>query len=188
MPPFIYKAFYYVYKFTGKLSRIKRLDMNINSKLILLFLILYSSSFFAQLHHQTFGALGSSQTKSNYYISHSVGQSSVIGTSQLNSTTVSQGYQQAIFSEYIVESSSNFPEVKLYPNPFSTQINFDLPQDYDNIQIRIINMNGRIVLRKTFNSDNKSILLNPPFLSDSGYIITLTAHNFYYKTKIIKKH
>jgi len=62
---------------------------NTKLQLITLGLFLYSSSIYAQLHHQTIGALGGSQTKSNYYVSHSVGQSSVVGTSQLNSTLIS---------------------------------------------------------------------------------------------------
>ena len=76
-------------------------------------LCLLPSLSYAQLHHQTIGALGGSQTKSNYYVSHSVGQSSVVGTSQLNSTLISQGYQQPIFNEYILQPTSNLYKVKL---------------------------------------------------------------------------
>ena len=160
---------------------------NTKLQLITLGLFLYSSSIYAQLHHQTIGALGGSQIKSNYYVSHSVGQSSVVGTSQLNSTIISQGYQQPIFNEYILQPSSNLHEVKFYPNPFSTLLTFDFSLDYDNIQTTIIDINGRIVFKNTVSSVDQSIVLNLPFLSDSEYIITLTALNFYYQTKIIKK-
>jgi hypothetical protein len=160
---------------------------NTKLQLITLGLFLYSSSIYAQLHHQTIGALGGSQIKSNYYVSHSVGQSSVVGTSQLNSTLISQGYQQLIFNEYILEPAFNLHEVKFYPNPFSTHLTFELSLDYENIQITIIDINGRIVFRNTKSSANQSLVLNIPFLSDSEYIITLTALNFYYQTKIIKK-
>ena len=156
-------------------------------QLATLTLFLCSTSIYAQLHHQTIGALGGSQTKSNYYVSHSVGQSSVVGTSQLNSTLISQGYQQLIFNEYILEPAFNLHEVKFYPNPFSTHLTFELSLDYENIQITIIDINGRIVFRNTKSSANQSFVLNIPFLSDSEYIITLTALNFYYQTKIIKK-
>jgi len=142
---------------------------------------------YAQLHHQTIGALGGSQTKSNYYVSHSVGQSSVVGTSQLNSTLISQGYQQPIFNEYILQPTSNLYKVKFYPNPFSNRLTFDLSLNYDNIQITIIDMNGRVVFINTKSSVNQSLVLNIPFLSESEYIIALTAFNFYYQTKIIKK-
>ena len=160
---------------------------NIKLKLIFLGLFLCSSSIYAQLHHQTIGALGGSQITSNYYVSHSVGQSSVVGTSQLNSTLISQGYQQPLFNEYILQPSSNLHEVKFYPNPFSTHLTFDLSLDYDHIQITIIDINGRIVFTNTKSSVNQSLVLNIPFLSDSEYIITLSALNFYYQTKIIKK-
>jgi hypothetical protein len=141
---------------------------NTKLQLITLGLFLCSTSIYAQLHHQTIGASGGSQTTSNYYVSHSVGQSSVVGTSQLNSTLIN--------------------EVKFYPNPFSNHLTFDFSLDYDNIQTTIIDINGRIVFKNTVSSVNQSIVLNLPFLSDSEYIITLTALNFYYQTKIIKKH
>jgi hypothetical protein len=160
---------------------------NTKLQLITLVLFLCSTSIYAQLHHQTIGASGGSQTTSNYYVSHSVGQSSVVGASQLNSTLINQGFQQPIFNEYIVQPSSNIYEVKFYPNPFSTHLTFDFSLDYDNIQTTIIDINGRIVFKNTVSSVNQSIGLNLPFLSDSEYIITLTALNFYYQTKIIKK-
>ena len=150
-------------------------------------MFLYSNSICGQLHHQTTGALGGSQTNSNYYVSYSVGQSSVVGTIQLNSKLISQGYQQRILNEYILQPSSNLNEVKFYPNPFSTHLTFALSTDYDNIQITIIDINGRIVFTNTISSENQVILLDLPFLSDSEYIISLTALDFYYQTKIIKK-
>jgi len=156
-------------------------------QLATLTLFLCSMSIYAQLHHQTIGALGGSQTKSNYHISYSVGQSSVMGTYTSDAMLISQGYQQPIFNEYTAQPTSSLHEVKFYPNPFSTHLTFELSLDYDDIQTTIIDINGRIVFAKTLSSTNQSLVLDLPFLSDSEYIITLTAINFYYQTKIIKK-
>lgn len=161
--------------------------IRILKKALIFCIWLVFSLSYAQLHHQTIGALGGSQVKSNYHVSHSVGQSSVVGASQLNSTLINQGFQQPIFNEYILQPSSNIYEVKFYPNPFSAHLTFDFSLDYDNIQTTIIDINGRIVFKNTVSSVNQSIVLNLPFLSESEYIITLTALNFYYQTKIIKK-
>ena len=98
--------------------------IRILKKALIFCIWLLSSVSYAQLHHQTIGALGGSQVKSNYHVSHSVGQSSVVGASQLSSTLISQGYQQAILNEYVLQSSPNVYEVKFYPNPFSTQLTF----------------------------------------------------------------
>ena len=152
-----------------------------------LILFLCSTSIYAQLHHQTIGALGGSQTKSNYHVSYSVGQSSVMGTYTSDAMLINQGYQQPIFNEYTVQPTSSLHEVKFYPNPFSTHLTFELSTDYDDIQTTIIDINGRIVFKTTISSANQALVLNLPFLSDSEYIITLTALNFYYQTKIIKK-
>jgi len=156
-------------------------------QLATLTLFLCSTSIYAQLHHQTIGALGGSQTKSNYHISYSVGQSSVMGTYTSDAMLISQGYQQPIFNEYTAQPTSSLHEVKFYPNPFSTHLTFELSLDYDDIQTTIIDINGRILFAKTLSSTNQSLVLDLPFLSDSEYIITLTALNFYYQTKIIKK-
>jgi hypothetical protein len=110
-----------------------------------------------------------------------------VGASQLSSTLISQGYQQAILNEYVLQSPPNVYEVKFYPNPFSTQLTFELPLDYDNLQITIIDLRGRSVLTEMLTTANQLIVLKLPSLSDSEYIITLTALDFYFQTKIIKK-
>jgi hypothetical protein len=161
---------------------------NIKLKLIFLGLFLCSSSIYAQLHHQSVGALGSSQVQGDYLISHSVGQSSsVIGNSKLTSMSAIQGYQHLIFHDYSVESFSNAEGVKFYPNPFSTQLNFEFESEYDHIQITIIDVRGRIVMTTTMQTSNKAIVLPLPFLSDSEYIISLLGQNLNFQTKIIKK-
>jgi hypothetical protein len=161
---------------------------NIKLKLIFLGLFLCSSSIYAQLHHQSVGALGSSQVQGDYLISHSVGQSSsVIGNSKLTSMSAIQGYQHLIFHDYSVESFSNAEGIKFYPNPFSTQLNFEFESEYDHIQITIIDVRGRIVMTTTMQTSNKAIVLPLPFLSDSEYIISLLGQNLNFQTKIIKK-
>ena len=85
-------------------------------QLATLTLFLCSTSIYAQLHHQTIGALGGSQTKSNYHVSYSVGQSSVVGTYTSDAMFISQGYQQPIFNEYTAQPTSSLYEVKFYPN------------------------------------------------------------------------
>ncbi|MDG1793686.1 MAG: T9SS type A sorting domain-containing protein [Flavobacteriaceae bacterium] len=166
----------------------ERLILRIKNSLFILVLSLFSSSVNAQLHHQSVGALGSSQVQGDYLISHSVGQSSsVIGNSKLTSMSAIQGYQHLIFHDYSVESFSNAEGIKFYPNPFSTQLNFEFESEYDHIQITIIDVRGRIVMTTTMQTSNKAIVLPLPFLSDSEYIISLLGQNLNFQTKIIKK-
>jgi len=165
----------------------KKLYSNTKLQFATFILFLCVASIHAQLHHQTFGALGGSQTKSNYHISYSVGQSSVVGIFTSDAMLISQGYQQPIFNEYTAKSTSSLHEVKFYPNPFSTHLTFKFLIDYDDIQVRIIDVTGRIVFTKTLSTANQLLVLNLPYLSDSAYIITLSALNFYYQTKIIKQ-
>jgi hypothetical protein len=98
-----------------------------------------------------------------------------------------QGYQHLIFHDYSVESFSNAEGIKFYPNPFSTQLNFEFESEYDHIQITIIDVRGRIVMTTTMQTSNKAIVLPLPFLSDSEYIISLLGKNLNFQTKIIKK-
>ena len=166
--------------------KVKFLSSTINL-LFVLALFLFTTSVYAQLHHQSIGALGSSQVRGNYSIFQTVGQSSVIGSSELTSTSVIQGYQHPMFNNYTVQSISNLEGIKFYPNPFSTQLNFELQSEYDPIQITIIDILGRNVLTTTVQTSNKSILLDLPFLSDSEYIISLIGQSLNFQTKIIKK-
>ena len=92
-----------------------------------------------------------------------------------------------MFNNYTVHSISNLEGIKFYPNPFSTQLNFEFQSEYDPIQITIIDILGRNVLTTTVQTSNKSILLDLPFLSDSEYIISLIGQNLNFQTKIIKK-
>ena len=86
-----------------------------------------------------------------------------------------------------VQSISNSEGIKFYPNPFSTQLNFEFQSEYNPIQITIIDILGRNVLTTTVQTSNKSILLDLPFLSDSKYVISLIGQNLNFQTKIIKK-
>ncbi|MFH0866442.1 MAG: T9SS type A sorting domain-containing protein, partial [Bacteroidota bacterium] len=117
-----------------------------------------------------------------------------IGTYQLNylqvySTDISYANSnsavQLLFSEAnnclngciltsVQEIKNNIPEsVLVYPNPFSNKVSIQLPDN--NCQLKIFDMLGNIVFKKTLNSKQETLNLN---LSDGIYFLQVKSSNF----------
>ncbi|MEP2770607.1 MAG: ELWxxDGT repeat protein [Fulvivirga sp.] len=79
-----------------------------------------------------------------------------------------------------------FPEFRVYPNPTSDYLNFDL-SDFknENIKIRILDTSGRLVRRLDFNDSNQSI--NIENLKSGIYILQLVTSDLSSTKRIIKK-
>ena len=93
------------------------------------------------------GSAGSSQSitsgTSTYFISHSIGQASVIGTSPM----IRQGFQQPP-SSYIVQKSTSKNEysASIYPNPFSRSISVVFEREVTrDITISVHDISGKLV-------------------------------------------
>ena len=107
--------------------------MKVNIIRVLIALSFVSNGYAQSVVRSNVGSAGSSQTiisnKSSYFISQSIGQSSVIGTSGV----IRQGFQQPPTSFIIRESGTkNEYHATIYPNPFSgkASIEFSL-QDFN---------------------------------------------------------
>ena len=79
--------------------------------------IIFLSFFcgFSQLHHQTIGIGGGSNSSGVIY---SVGQSSVIGNNMSGGFLITQGFVQPLSDLYYVEDINTNFNVAVYPNPF----------------------------------------------------------------------
>lgn len=54
----------------------------------------------------------------------------------------------------IENESTTIPNVQIYPNPTTSELNFTLNKVYESIEIQVLNLNGAIVKQSNFN--NKS--------------------------------
>jgi len=143
------------------------------------------------ISRSTLGLSGSSKVISTpngtYYVSQSIGQSSVIGTKINKNYTILQGYQQSTISVKIVPSGENELKATIYPNPFEESINiaFDDIIDED-VNIYLFDMNGRLIISKKHQA---SQILNIPinYISSGIYSLKVTCENKQFIANIIKK-
>ena len=140
----------------------------------------------------TLGSSGFSKTitsnKGNYYVSQSIGQSSVIGTFTKNDYTIRQGFQQPPISAQIVEPIEKIKlKAKLFPNPFLQSIHVEFEEIIDDeLSVTIYNLSGPILLSKHYSSA-QSLNIPLEFLPNGNYIIKITTENKQFLSKIIKE-
>ena len=137
----------------------------------------------------TLGTSGSSKTFTSegkqYYLVHSMGQSSVIGLSQNNKYLLRQGFIQPLNSAITI-----FPleilRATVYPNPFSANITVSFAEDVSGIlQVTLVDMKGKISYLKTV-AAAKEIKLNVESLAPSIYILMVHSTTKCFSSKIIK--
>lgn len=83
-------------------------------------------------------------------------------------------------------SSSDFElesNLKIYPNPFNSQITFDLGNSYENVTVLIHDITGKQLYKNSF-SGNQLVINNLGNLPSGMYVATLTTEN---GTSITKK-
>jgi hypothetical protein len=138
------------------------------------------------------GVSGSSKrfttNKGGFYVSQSVGQGSVIGTSYKKGYYLVQGYQNATGKIQVFKTfgSANDLEGKVYPNPFEESIsilfNKTVKQD---IFVQVFNLTGKLVYSKTF-LPAQSINLNLDAISSGTYLLKAISNNKLFSVKILK--
>lgn len=135
------------------------------------------------------GASNKVATKNGtYFISHSTGQSSVIGTHYNNGYYLRQGYQQPLNKIKIIEEfSSNDLTAKILPNPFEQFISISFSEDMQNdISVVVFDVNGKLVYSTAFQPAQK-IQLNLEGISNGSYILKALSNGKSFNAKLIKK-
>ena len=166
--------------------------MKLLCALILIILYCIPKVHSQSIIRSTVGSSGSSQTvffnNKPYFVSQSIGQSGVIGTSGLNGYTIRQGFQQPPHSFVI---SQPYPESDLkaaiYPNPFQQSIHIFFKEEIENdISVIMYNMSGQIILKETYGA-TQMIILPLANTACGKYILNVIADNKYIITSLIKQ-
>ncbi|MDP5158768.1 MAG: T9SS type A sorting domain-containing protein [Flaviramulus sp.] len=139
------------------------------------------------------GAGGSSQkiatSKGNYTVSQSIGQSSVIGTSNKNGYYLRQGYQQPLNKINVSQDGFNNNNLNaiVYPNPFEQSVSISFNEAIENdISILVFDVGGKLIFSKTY-QPLKYIFLNLEDLSSGSYLLKVSSNNKIFNSKLIKK-
>lgn len=78
-------------------------------------------------------------------------------------------------------------EVIIYPNPFTNQVNIQLPESFSNdLQIKISDLNGRTIYSTSYKNQGNKIELNTSSLPKGIYLITLKSEGKTIVKKVIK--
>jgi len=141
------------------------------------------------LHHQMISSQGISlKTSNGLYISQTIGQLSFTGSSSKKEHIIFQGFQQGVWSQYMIDVITDTNNVAVYPNPCSKLLNFSFSKAVlEPITITIHDVNGKVVYRATKKIAHKLLVLDLPQLSEAVYMVELTASNIRFNAKIIKK-
>ncbi len=154
------------------------------------FILFVSTNFlFGQsLHRQMVTAQGNSIALTNdMYVSQSIGQQSITGTYQKNNITLSQGYQQSLWNNYIKTNAISLFSTKTYPNPFIDTLNFQFSQPLNSpVQITLYDITGKIVFQQTKLANPILLTISNLQLPSATYLVHLSADKFNYYTQIIQ--
>lgn len=157
-------------------------------KLFLFFFVAHASS--AQvLHHQSLASQGSRVvTNKGIVVSQSIGQQSIGGSKVSKNFVIQQGFQQSMFYKGMVTSVTNTLQVKMYPNPVRSVLNFDFSTSLnDLISIAIYDMSGKLIFndRKKVVSD-KLVYDALDYLPVGNYLVSLEGSSFKFSAKFLK--
>ena len=156
-------------------------------KLSYLFLLLATSTAYAQLHHQMISSQGgTSKTNNGIIVTQTIGQQSVNGNYDNQYFKIGQGFQHANWSRIILEQTIPEFEVSLYPNPFNNIVNIQHNSDKD-ININVFDPAGRLVHKSLINVTSPKQSINLEQLPSGVYLIHLQSNHLKYFTKLIKK-
>lgn len=153
-----------------------------------LFLLFISSIFGQDIQRQMISSQGNSIAVSNgMYVSQSIGQQSLTGTSQKNNLTISQGYQQSLWNTYIKKNNISLISTKTYPNPFHNIVYFEFSKPiHTSIQITLFDITGRIVFQETKKANETILSISNLNLPSATYLVHLSSDKLNYYTKIIQ--
>jgi hypothetical protein len=113
----------------------------------------------------------------------------IVQTFTNDSTMLTQGFHQGSISvTTAVDEMSEFAmDVQIYPNPVSDILNVEFKNMVDQtIQVKLVDLTGKIVLRKEFSQPANTVRLNLISVSSGSYMLEVRAADKRKVFKIVK--
>jgi hypothetical protein len=147
------------------------------------------SSFSQQIKPQrsTLGSAGSSsKSGGNVYILQSIGQTSAIGSFNSHNKVIRQGFIQPIESKRRIAPKKEL-QIEIFPNPVISGITLRILENIDESPtVQFIDINGRVVLRKSLDLIPESTIDMTSFTSGI-YFIEVRAGKKVGRVKLLKR-
>jgi|TARA_R110000737_G_scaffold352737_3_gene400041 hypothetical protein len=159
------------------------------NKIIFLIGFLISGSFcFSQtIIRSSINCVGNSANTEHITVQQTVGQSYQTGAYYSNEIESRPGFIQP--SQLWVELIQNTFKVKMtvYPNPAVTTVDFKLNENLENIVLRVIDANGRMIYIEKIESLREYTLNCAPWTAGNYFIYITDKSGNIYQSKLIKR-
>ena len=134
----------------------------------------------------TIGSSAVSISNGNYYVRQSIGESGMVGTVDLESTS----HQQGFLSYVIANKADNFVneifDLVIYPNPFIEYLKIDFSKTtHEHISVKIYDVLGKIYISKEYLPTDK-IKIPTEKLRSGNYLIQIKTGKHTVTQKVFK--
>ena len=164
---------------------------NHRALIMIVILVLLNCSAKAQyLNRQMFSSQGKTIIlKNGTFMSQSIGQQSAFGSFSNENIIVQQGFQHSTKSKFNKVSPPESIWTTAYPNPIADNVNFKFSSEIKGmIKISIMTLSGRQVYRgEKYAMGNILSVESLGYLPSGVYVVYLSASNYKYTVKLIKK-
>lgn len=82
---------------------------------------------------------------------------------------------------------SNTKQLNVFPNPTTGNFTFSLPTTYNNANVCVCDMTGKVVFQQQIANSVTNFQVNLSHIASGRYIVTLTSDNQVYTSNVVKK-
>lgn len=164
--------------------------MRTNSISLCCIFLICHISISQELAREMISSQGTSvQVESGHYVTQTIGQLSLTGSSYGDEIKVIQGFQQPYWNKLIASSEVSEPiNISFYPNPVIRNLNFNFSNYNDGvINVMIFDFAGRNIMNQSIEIISGNTILDLSSFPSGSYLVHLRNNEINYYTKIIKK-
>ena len=144
-----------------------------NLTLTLSFIVIALTLHAQSAERYVISSSGGEMTSSQYSVEYTLGET-VISTVENSNYMLTQGFHQPISVPTSVPEETS-GEITLYPNPTSEKVFLDLPEELNDVDVKIFTLYGQKVLSKSHLTSESNINLSG--LASGTYIVSIINPN-----------
>jgi len=138
------------------------------------------------IQNSVVASTGASTSSGNVKMDYTLGEV-VVETFSAGGNTLTQGFHQTNLTLVAIENTELFPDINIYPNPADNLVNIDIPQNYNQLDISMYDVTGKLL--KTQSNANGKITFDVSILATGTYYLqVINPKNEQVKTfKVVKR-
>jgi len=141
--------------------------------------------FCQTIQNSVISSAGGSASSGNVKMDYTLGET-VTETFTAGGNTLTQGFHQTNLTLVAIENVELFAEISIYPNPTSELVNIDIPQNYNEIDINMYDVTGKLIKNQS-NANGKVTFDVSTLATGTYYLQVINPKNKQVKTfKLVK--